>query len=242
MEHRFIDAFQYVDDQYLDLVAEMSSKERIMKMKRITKTLILAAVVAMLAITAFAADLLPIVSLTSRTEQQYSDYAKLQDAMERAGFRMDAKQSFTNGFTFQTVKVDETEATDESGQTVMTIMGITVYYENANGKWLLLNAMPSTPGLPAALHAQEDTKRVGDILVTYAVDHYKFVPEDYILPEEEEIWKEQPGNFLSYGADEVEEKNVAFLAWTKDGVDYFFMDSNAVIPSQELFAMAEELF
>ena len=35
---------------------------------------------------------------------------------------------------------------------------------------------------------------------------------------EEEAWQKQPGNYISYGSDQVEQTNVAFLCWEKEGV------------------------
>ena len=77
--------------------------------------------------------------------------------------------------------------------------------------------------------------------VSYYLDHYKFVPVNYELSEAEKQWQEIPGNYISYGSDAVEETDVGFACWEKDGVDYSIMDSGAKVTPQTLFAMAAEL-
>ena len=62
-----------------------------------------------------------------------------------------------------------------------------------------------------------------------------------LLSEAEKQWQEIPGNYISYGSDAVEETDVGFACWEKDGVCYTIMDSGAKVTPQTLFAMAKEL-
>ena len=64
---------------------------------------------------------------------------------------------------------------------------------------------------------------------------------NYELSEAEKQWEAIPGNYISYGSDAVEETDVAFACWEKDGVRYSIMDSGAKVSPQVLFAMAKEL-
>ena len=52
---------------------------------------------------------------------------------------------------------------------------------------------------------------------------------------------DQPGWFLSYGAETVDETDVAFTYWEKDGIRYLLMDDDAAESAESLFSMAEEL-
>ena len=85
------------------------------------------------------------------------------------------------------------------------------------------------------------TRMIGDVQVDYQLDHYKFVPEDYELTPEDKVMLEQPGYYLSYGADTVIEQDNHSLTWIKDGVNYHILDSGAKEIPDTLFAMAEEL-
>ena len=85
------------------------------------------------------------------------------------------------------------------------------------------------------------TAQIGGVTVSYYRDHYKFVPANYALSEAEKQWEAIPGNYISYGTDAVEETDVAFACWEKDGLDYTIMDSGAKVSPQTLFAMAKEL-
>ena len=73
------------------------------------------------------------------------------------------------------------------------------------------------------------------------MDHYKFVPADYELTEADKAMMEQPGNFLSYGSDEVKEMDMSFVKWEKDGISYLLMDMDASETAESMFSIAREL-
>lgn len=52
---------------------------------------------------------------------------------------------------------------------------------------------------------------------------------------------QQPGNYLSYGSDEVVESAFAFLNWKTAENDFSIADMTASINPDVLFAMAEEI-
>lgn len=84
------------------------------------------------------------------------------------------------------------------------------------------------------------SRTVDTIAARYYLDHYKFVPGDYKLSEAEEEWAKQPNNYVTYGSDTVQERDVAFLCWTEDGICYSLLDQNILNPDT-LFAMAGDL-
>lgn len=211
------------------------------KTKTITRIFLIAAVVAMLAITAYAADLLHVKSLLSGHSESYSAYSDVKKAMRQAGMKADVQESFDSGFKFTLVRVGDTDALDENGSKLFTYKELSVHYQNEEGVWLTLCANPDLEGIPETKHAGGRTREIGGVTATYWQDHYKLVPEDYEPTEADKVWMEQPGNFLSYGSDEVQERTPGFLAWKKDGIRYFFMDSTGRVSADTLFAMAEEL-
>lgn len=236
-------AFNEIDDAYLAEL-EPSEKEHItMKnRKKFSRILIAAAVICLLSITAFAAEQARIHSFTSGGQNYQGSYSALAQAMEKAGFQLKLPEEFESGFRFQQVRTGEVECDDDDGNHVLTYMDVSVDYVNDQGQRLNFYA---TPNLGDAV--EEDTrtpvisKTVGGITLNYFVDHYKFVPEDYELSETDKEWMQQPGNYLSYGSDEVEEESFASLSWTTDKSMFSFADMTASIAPEVLFAMAEEL-
>lgn len=211
------------------------------KTKTITHIFLIAAVIAMLAVSVYAADMLYVKSLLSAGSETYSDYSQVKKAMRQAGFKMDIQERFDTGYAFELIRVQNTDALDESGSKMFSYKDLSAQYRNEDGKRLVLFGTPDLEELPKTPHADGVTREIGGITVTFWQDHYKMVPEDYELTEEDKVWVEQPGNFLSYGSDQMEETAVGFLNWMKDGIRYNFMDPRGAEQPEILFAMAEEL-
>lgn len=235
-------AISDIDEKYLDL-ADAPQKESVQmsKTKTMTRVFLIAAVLAMLAVTAFAADFLNVKSLLSGTKTSYTSFSQMGKAMKEAGFRMDAKERFSNGYAFEEMKVKKVRGADANGKDILTYCAISVFYKNKDGNRLILTAEPEIAEVPVTFSPIAQSKEIGSITADYTLDHYKMVPEDYEPTQEDEAWMAQPGNYLSYGSDEVEETAVGFLNWTKDGVRYLIMDMEGAQSPELLFAMAEEL-
>ena len=206
------------------------------------KMLVAAALIPLLTITAYASDALNIRTLVSGmthyTSSQFSDMDKI---MDKAGFQMDVKETFHNGFTFDKVYVEDTRGLDENDREVLKYKEVQVTYRNTDGLRLCLFAHPDMEEITDSESPVAQTAQIGGVTVSYHRDHYKFVPANYELSEAEKQWQEIPGNYISYGSDAVEETDVSFLCWEKDGIRYSFMDSGAKVTPQTLFAMAKEL-
>lgn len=235
-------AMQYIDDVYLD-IADAPQKEIIQMKKRktLTRILLIAAAIAMLAVTAYAADFFHVKTLMTGTSSSYNTYSQVKKAMHQAGFKMDIRETFGTGYTFELIRVQDTDALDENNHKVFSYKELAVHYRNNDGTRLVLNAVPKLEGIPESEHTKGLEREIAGVTAAYWQDHYKLVPENYELTEADKIWMEQPGNFLSYGSDQVEETSPGFLEWEKDGVHYIFLDIIGSIPADTLFAMAQEL-
>ena len=89
--------------------------------KRFWKVLAAAALIPALVLTAYATDFLNIKSLLSGPERfQSSSYSQMDRAMDKAGFQIDAKERFENGYAFSEVRVSDTMGLDENDRTVLT--------------------------------------------------------------------------------------------------------------------------
>lgn len=235
-------ALNYVDDVYLRELDTPEKELRTMKnRKKTVAILIAAAMISLLSMTAYAAEVLNIFSLESGRSKYYERYSDAGQAMKRAGLELDIPEQFANGFQFQRVEVQEVKGRDENGKKVLTFQELNVHYNNSAGQRLLLCIHPHMDEIEKTKSIPAERKTMDGIEMRYYLDHYRFVPADYELSEEELEWSEQPGNYVSYGSDEVRESDVAFLQWTKGDVTYFFMDHIAVVSPDTLFAMAEEM-
>ena len=240
MKQEFLlNAMADIDETY---VREAEKAPTARKRKLPWKILVAAALIPLLTITAYASDVLNIRTLVSgMTHYTSSQYSDMDKVMDKAGFEMDVKESFQNGFTFDKVWVEDTRGLDENDREVLKYREMQVNYRNADGIRLCLFTHPDIEEIIDSESPVAQTARIGGVTVSYYRDHYKFVPVDYELSEAEKQWEAIPGNYISYGSDAVEETDVAFACWEKDGVRYSIMDSGAKVSPQVLFAMAAEL-
>ncbi len=235
-------ALNYVDDAYLK-EADTPDKEIVtMNVKRRTlRILIAAALICLLSVTAYAAGQLRVSSFLSGKSISSENYSDVQSALKRTGLKANVPEQFQNGFHFQRVKTEEAVGADDNGNQVMTYWELIIYYANDQGQSVSFAVHENLEELPRSEQIPAEQRAVGGVEVTYCVDHYKFVPEDYQLSAEEEQWVQQPGNFISYGSDTVEETSFANLSWrTPDGA-YALLDWEAALDADALFAMAEEI-
>ena len=83
---------------------------------------------------------------------------------------------------------------------------------------------------------------VGGTAVKIYRDHYKFVPEDYEKTPED-IAAEAGGHYyISFGAGQIEERNIVSADVVLNDVNYtFYFDNAAECSDEMLFQMASEL-
>lgn len=218
----------------------MSGKGKTMNMKNLMKKGILAAaVMALLTTSVCAAGALNIQTL--RSGMMSRRCSSVVQAEEKAGFRMDDLDAFSNGYRFAGARVEQTEGLDKKDKVCLVYNEIQVELENPAGEQLHLIAHEDQEGIEASAVPADQVCRFGDVTLEYRLHHYKFVPADYVQTEKDKLWLQQPGNFMSYGSETMEENDVAFLNWEKEGICYLLMDSDGSEEAESLFSMAEEL-
>lgn len=219
----------------------VSGKGKTMNMKKMMKKGILAAaVMALLTTSVCAAGALNIQTL--RSGMMSRRCSSVVQAEEKAGFRMDDLDGFTNGYAVDEIRVEEVQGLDEKDEVRLVYSEICMELKNAAGERLHLSAYQDREGLEASSVPADQVRQFGDITLEYRLHHYKFVPADYVQTEKDKLWLQQPGNFMSYGSEKgISESNVAFLNWEKEGICYLLMDSDGSEAAQSLFSMAEEL-
>lgn len=223
-----------------------SRKKPHISLSRLTRVAIAAAMVFSLAITAYAADFAGIKSLRSGISSKvYDSYQKLDAVEKKAGFEIDAKEVFDNGYTFDRMLIDSTDALDEHDRKVLSYDEIYITYKNKAGNRLCLTAHPTLDEIPFSDIPATQTRQIGDVTAEFRESHYKNFPaeKEGNLTEEEKLWEQQPGNYISYFSWEADayENTVYHVCWTKDGISYSIMDNCGVESPDTLFSMAQEL-
>lgn len=234
-------ALNQVDDAYL-LELEKPEKEKLtMKnRKRILRSLAVAAMIALLSLTAYATDFLHIRSLESGRSKSYTNYSQIERAVAQAGLDLKTPQ-ILGSFTFQKAEIQEVVGRDENGKKALTFQELNVSYQDAAGTEVELTAYPNQPGVSLSNRAADQVRNVNGVTLEYRLDHYLFVPADYTPTQEEDQWAQQPGNYVSYGSDTKVTQDVAFLSWENAGSSCFLMNSGAHLDANTLFTLAEGL-
>ena len=83
--------------------------------KRTVRILAAAAMISLLSVTAYAAEVLHIRSLESGRSEHFETYSDMDRAIAKAGLQTTIPDKFENGFRFQGGEVQEVEAKDDSG-------------------------------------------------------------------------------------------------------------------------------
>lgn len=184
-------------------------------------------------ITAYVTSLKP-----DTTYESYSDVAKAQKKM---GISFNSVENFSNGYDFKDMSVSYVDKMDEDGNRVSDFKEFDAKYARAGSSnlSLLINEIQeeSTSKVP------KEQKTIGDTTVSFYINHYKFVPGNYELTDEDKMNMERDDYYISYGGEEdtIEEKDYTHANWQKDGLDYLLMSYDDEMSSDEFFEMAEEI-
>ena len=133
-----LSAFTDIRDDFI-MEAEETMKNT--KKKLPWKALLIAALIPILTVTAYASDFLNIRSLCSGrlhfSSSQYSDMAK---AEKKAGFDLNVPETLGN-YTFREVQVQDVNGLDEDDKRVLTYRQVSVVYQNQAGNQLFIRAV-----------------------------------------------------------------------------------------------------
>lgn len=225
-------------------------KKRHKTISFVSKLVLVAAVMMSMVVTVYASDGLHIETLmTGSWGRHYDSYEKLDKAMDQANLQISAKEEFENGYVFEDMQVLKTRALDADGNERLTYKELDIAYKNAEGHRLSLKASPEREEITGSSAPLAESRLIGDITVEYRESHYKFLPssKEGNLTEEEKLWQQQPGNYISYGSTtnpagfQAHERKITSMIWVKDDIRYILMDIEGKATADTLFSMAEEL-
>lgn len=233
------------DDEYVQSALDSRNRKRESRGRRLTfRTVLVAAIIMSLAVTVYASDGQIIKTLADTWwSKSYSSFQDLDRAAEQAGFEMDAKEKFDNGYAFQRMEVQEVRGLDGDRNERLRYKELYIDYRNPQGQAIFLAACPDLQELQSSAPPAKQARKIGEITIEYRESRYKLLPaeKEGKLTEEEQLWQQQPGNYISYGADEAHERIITSVTWVKDGIFYHLLDLDAQANADTLFAMAGEL-
>ena len=221
----------------------LESQKEAGNMKKLSiKKLVIGVAVGCLLVSggAFAAG--RVVSLTSHSYlwDAYRSYGDMDKAQAKLGYQTDAVESFSNGYRFEQMSVDDVNGTDEDGNAVYTYKNFNICYKKSGEPSVWLDASKPVEA-SARSRAPEATREVNGITLYYNTTTYKIVPPSYELTEEDQANLEKDNFTISYGSSEVQIQLASDVTWEKDGVEYALMGFDLNLSADEMFDMAEEV-
>ncbi len=221
--------------------------ERIVQMKKrkILAIALAAALILALGAAAYALSGIPRSTGTHLMpkEADYESLAALEKVEKDVGYPVTAPAAFSNGYAFDGLHVVGQAVYGESNEVLHEYYGVSVTYAKPDAQKLYLDVNPilQLEGGHAA-PAPNEERMIGGVTVGLSRDHYKFVPPDYEKTEDD-LAREAAGHYyISFGADGIEERDMAFADFEIDGVNYTLMDMYASEDSFDTLAqMAKEI-
>lgn len=219
----------------------MMKEESHMKKLKVRKVIVAVAAMCLLVSVASVAGG-RIVGYTSsiKCSEVTKSYDKIiKAAPGKLGFTPVAVKEFGNGFAFDDGYLMDVDAVDDSSNVVGSYPELTLDYKKGGQSATLTVSKPI--GEPAKEEAGT-VENCDGIEVIYKVDHYKFVPENYQVTEEEQKRIDSGDLFVSYGTDTVKLEDISYASWSQNGVSYLLMSSNgSTVSHDDLMQMAKEL-
>lgn len=221
--------------------AEKGRKMTMIKTRKTSAVLIVAAVLLVMSVTAFA--FCGIITSVNGSSSSKPDYLALPDAqkcLNDAGYVPILLESFENGYVFQDGNLVHEELVGEGNAVAERYEGFDfTYVKDGDTVELSQEKYSSEAGInPSAI-----VIRLDDVDLYYSSSIHKHVPFDY-EPTEEELEAEAAGA-LSFGYDgpdtPAEENSVQALSWQINDIHYVLYQMNGALTAEELTAMAREI-
>lgn len=230
-----------VPDECLNQNLKREMEEKKVKRFNIKKMIILASACCLLVGTVSMAASGKIVTIIAGSGlSAVTDYDQLFRLEEMAGFEVDAVETFSNGYAFSEMYIDNYTGLDSGNNVVSENKGISISYEKAGEDMLFLKTENSI------YHDEEErtpaqTVNINGVAVNYYVDTCEWVTVEYEVTAEELVARERSDDNSSDGADENSKDQVSSAVWVKDGVRYELISLYKATPAEVLLEMAEEL-
>ena len=232
---RFLDA---MNELPVELIAETGPARQVRPRRRALRTVLLAAVFAMLlTVTAYAAGgNLVGYSTSLRPGSSWTELRYLPRVEKRMGLELRVPESFANGFVFGKMELLYTDHTDAEGKIVETFPELNARYRR-EGADVTLSAEREREQIYDSSWTRRD---VEGVTLWYRSFTYKAVPADYQETEADRALKERGELMIGWGSERIELMSTSYVQFALDGTLYNLLNMDGV-SVEELCAMAEEI-
>lgn len=205
---------------------------------KITRGLLIACLVVVLTTAAcFAA--VKIVSYTSQsTNNTFTAFPSEKEVKKEAGFLPKYAKDLTGGYVFYRGGVGTETGEAEDGSEAFTAKTATFSYKKGDSTVSLLVADAVSPD---SGEGGEALKITPEIEGKYYSSMYKFVPEDYVMTDEDKADEASGKYIFSYGSDEVEINHIQQMTWEENGMSYTLINSDGALDKTTLTDMAAQI-
>ncbi|MDO5574110.1 MAG: hypothetical protein Q4G60_09070 [bacterium] len=246
LKRRIDEQLDRCDDglKIVDITSSSAYQDKERTMKKLSKGWIAAAAAALCVLVptgVYAAGQITGYVSSISFGHDYGSYAELDQAKKDLGFDFQSVESFSNGYTIQHMESSDTDKMDDEGNRFGTFSEWWGTYTKEGDEKLSLIIHEVQPEAAAYPDDSMEQREINGVTVSYKQDHYKFVPEDYELTAEDEANMAAEHYYISYGSEEIEENDIKFASWQKDGIYYSFMYSGSIMGAEDFFKMAEEI-
>lgn len=234
-------ALNLLDDRHVSQTAAFSPgelrapSERIvhMKKKRILSFALAAALILALGVAAYAVSesRRGIASYEMPGTGEFTDLAAQPEVERIAGYPVTLPESLADGYRFSRLAVTGTADYDDNGEREREYYTINATYAKPGASELLLSLSPVRTVSAAPDILSGEARWIGGIAVSIRQDTYKFVPEGYEKTAAEQAAEESGHFFISYGAEQISQTEIASADFLIGNVSYTVMDMDADVSS-----------
>lgn len=176
---------------------------------------------------------------------EYTKFEDLEKAEKKAGFELNAVETFSNGYTLEGINVECSAIVNEAGQKEEELKNIHMQYKKDEKVFFLtvreLFKSEDPETIVRADKEPDQVLQVGDIEVVFNRYTYKFVPVGYELTQEDKKNLERDDYEISDGSDEVEIMENMSVLWLDDGILYHIGGFDLPLSAEEMLDMAKEI-
>ena len=231
-------------DKIIDIEKLNNDRSKIImvKSRKINRFVVASTALCVLITTGvFAGGKIASYGTSLKPDKNYESYSDVAKAQKEMGVSFDSVENFSNGYEFKDMRVSYVDKIDEDGNRVSDFKEFDANYaRSGSGNLSLLISEIQEESIN---RTPKDQKTIGDTTVSFHNDHYKFVPGNYELTDEDKVNTERDDYYISYGSEDdvIQEKDYTSATWEKDGLNYLLMSYDDEISSDEFFEMAEEI-
>lgn len=142
-------------------------------------------------------------------------------------------------YEFDFASPGHSQEQDDSGSTVHEYDDVTFWYKTNEGILTLSTHPEFTPEDHDLTHEKEIEHN--GVKLYYSAIKYKFVPPDYELTDEDKKLMEAKELEISYGSQEIENKNTQAVVWSEDGIVYCISAMDVDINEEDIVNMAKQV-